>query len=175
MSAIDWNLARHLRKTHRYCVQKCKTNKQKKTKTNEYQQFVYGQVKLTAENVHHLTTFYTIILSLYYSQIRSIRGTETKLCSTGCYNKSTPWKETKDYADTIFSSGSKESDTEDNTPQPLSQLPSQLVRPHVWMKTPKSSFPTTKCINVYCKEEKRELKRQVESLKQEIENCKVGT
>ena len=39
----------------------------------------------------------------------------------------------------------------------------------------KSLFPPTKCINVYCKEEKRELKRQIESLTQENDDCKYRT
>ena len=86
-----------------------------------------------------------------------------------------PIMEANDSADSIFSSSSGESDTEVNTPPPLPQLPSQLVRPQVGMKTPKSSFPPMKCINVHCKEEKKELKRQVESLKQEIKNCKYRT
>jgi len=36
----------------------------------------------------------------------------------------------------------------------------------------KSSFPPTKYINVHCKEEKRELKRQIESPKQENDDFK---
>jgi len=43
------------------------------------------------------------------------------------------------------------------------------------MKTPKSSFPPTKCINVHCEEEKRDMKRQIESLKQEINDLKSST
>ena len=72
-------------------------------------------------------------------------------------------------------SSSGDSDSEVIPLEPLPPLPSQLVRPQVGMKTPKSSFPPTKCINVHCKEEKRELKRQVESLKEEIEDCKYCT
>ena len=72
-------------------------------------------------------------------------------------------------------SSSGDSDSEVIPLEPLPRLPSQLVRPQVGMKMPKFSFPPTKCINVYCKEEKRELKRQVESLKEEIEDCKYCT
>ena len=76
--------------------------------------------------------------------------------------------------DNSDSSNSEESDVESNsyTAPPLPQLPPPLARPQVGMKTPKSSFPPTKCINVHCKEEKRDLRSQIASLKQEIEDCK---
>ena len=45
-------------------------------------------------------------------------------------------------------------------------------RPQVGMKTPKSSFPPKKCINVYCKEEKEKLKEEIAKLQQEVENSK---
>jgi len=91
---------------------------------------------------------------------------QKKSCAQLVASITAPFTVADDSEDSIISSSSGESDTEVNTPQPLVQLPSQLMhRPQVGMKTPKSSFPPTKCINVHCKEEKRELKREVESLK----------
>jgi len=100
---------------------------------------------------------------------------QRKICAQLVASITAPFTVADDSEDSIISSSSGESDTEVNTPQPLAQLPSQLMWPQVGMKTPKSSFPPTKCINVHCKEEKRELKREVESLKQEIEDCKYRT
>jgi hypothetical protein len=42
------------------------------------------------------------------------------------------------------------------------------------MKTPKSSFPPKKCINVHCKKEKEKeaLKEEIAQLKVEIDDCK---
>jgi len=54
-------------------------------------------------------------------------------------------------------------------PRPLPLAP----RPQVGMNTPKSSFPQKKCINMYCKEEKQELKEEIAQLKAEIEECKI--
>ena len=45
-------------------------------------------------------------------------------------------------------------------------------RPQVGMKTPKSSFPPRKCINVHCNDEKKKMKKEISLLKQEIEDCK---
>ena len=46
-------------------------------------------------------------------------------------------------------------------------------RPQVGMKTAKSSPPSArKCINVHCHEEKRNMKKEITLLKQEIEDCK---
>jgi len=56
-------------------------------------------------------------------------------------------------------------------PRPLPLAP----RPQVGMKTPKSSFPQKKCINVYCKEEKQELKEEITELKAEIEELKSSS
>ena len=53
-------------------------------------------------------------------------------------------------------------------PRPL-PLPQ---RPQVGMKTPKSSFPPKRCINVMCKEEKQALKEEIALLKAEIDDCK---
>ena len=53
------------------------------------------------------------------------------------------------------------------------QLP-PLPRPQVGNKTPKSSFPPKKCLNVHCKEEKAKLMEEIASLKEEIENCKYS-
>ena len=54
-------------------------------------------------------------------------------------------------------------------PRPLPLPP----RPQVGMKTPKSSFPPKKCINVTCKEEKQALKEEIALLKAEIDDCKL--
>lgn len=48
----------------------------------------------------------------------------------------------------------------------------EQMRPQVGMKTPKSSFPPRKCINVHCHEEKRNMKKEISLLKKEIEDCK---
>ena len=46
-------------------------------------------------------------------------------------------------------------------------------RPQVGIKTAKSSPPSArKCINVHCHEEKRNMKKEITLLKQEIEDCK---
>ena len=71
----------------------------------------------------------------------------------------------------MASSSDEESNTFNTPPAPPTQ-PLPLPRPQVGMKTPKSSFPPLKCINVHCKEEKRELKSEIASLKQQIEDCK---
>ncbi|CAH3160430.1 unnamed protein product, partial [Porites lobata] len=48
-------------------------------------------------------------------------------------------------------------------------------RPQVGMKTPKSSFPPRKCINVHCNDEKKKMKKEISLLKQEIEDLKSST
>ena len=55
-----------------------------------------------------------------------------------------------------------------SAPRPL-PLPQ---RPQVGMKTPKSSFPPKRYINVICQEEKQALKEEIASLKAEIDDCK---
>ncbi|KAJ7386202.1 hypothetical protein OS493_010595 [Desmophyllum pertusum] len=49
------------------------------------------------------------------------------------------------------------------------------TRPQVGVKTPKSSFPPRKCINVSCKEEKQELRNNIAALKQQIEDLKAAS
>lgn len=44
-------------------------------------------------------------------------------------------------------------------------------RPQVGQKTPKSSFPLRKCINVHCKEEKEQLNATISSLREQIVEC----
>ena len=56
-----------------------------------------------------------------------------------------------------------------SAPRPSLPLPQ---RPQVGMKTPKSSFPPKRCINVICKEEKQALKEETALLKAEIDDCK---
>ena len=46
------------------------------------------------------------------------------------------------------------------------------ITPHFLPKTPKTSFPPRKCINVHCKEEKESLKETIYSLRKEINECK---
>jgi len=114
---------------------------------------------------------------LYHSQ-KAPSEAQKQSCAQLVATITAPLLEADDSAESICSYSSGEPETEAYTPQvpqPLQQPPSQLVRPQVGMKTPKSSFPPTKCINVHCEEEKRDMKRQIESLKQEINDCKYCT
>ena len=52
------------------------------------------------------------------------------------------------------------------------KLPVLTTRPQVGNKTPKSTYPSQKCINVRSKEEKEQLKEKIASLEQQIEECK---
>lgn len=71
----------------------------------------------------------------------------------------------RNHIESVSDSASEDDDIHVTTP-PLPSMPTS--RPQVGQKTPKSSFPPRKCINVHCKEEKEKLNATISSLREQI-------